>query len=62
MRLTHDQKNLFTTAQDTCLYIFEVRDRMVGDPAVKKMPDFPPIAHFSNEIMCEKNQLDDLKV
>lgn len=61
MRLTHDQKNLFTSSMDTCLYLFEVRDRMC-EPAIKKMPDFPALQAFSNEIMCEKNQLDDLKI
>jgi hypothetical protein len=57
MRISYDQKYLFTASKDGTLLICEIKDRGNDGPAVRR--EFPGILTFSDEIMVEKSDMEE---
>lgn len=51
---------MFTTGQDGCLIMYDVKDRDSKGPAVAREQEFLPISKFSDCIMVEKTEIEDL--
>jgi hypothetical protein len=58
MRISSDNKLLFTAGMDGAIIMYEIKDPQIANPAVKY--DLKPIEKFSKEILTDKAHMDDL--
>ncbi len=58
MRISSDNKLLFTAGMDGAIIMYEIKDPLIANPAVKY--DLKPIEKFSKEILTDKAHMDDL--
>lgn len=58
MRISPDNRLLFTAGMDGALIVYEIRDPHIANPAIKY--DLKPIEKFSQEILTEKTEMDEL--
>jgi hypothetical protein len=58
MRISPDNRLLFTAGMDGALIVYEIKDPQIANPAIKY--DLKPIEKFSNEILTEKTEMDEL--
>lgn len=61
MRLSFDNSVLFTVSTDGNLIIYDVKDRDTKGPAIKRIDDFTGITTFSEEILTEKSEMQELR-
>lgn len=59
MRISSDNKLLFTAGMDGAIIMYEIKDPQIANPAIKY--DLKPIEKFSKEILTEKADMDDLQ-
>ena len=60
MRISFDNNTLFTTGRDGCIYIYEIRDKDPRGGLVKRERGEGAIMQFSDEILTEKPEMDDI--
>jgi len=58
MRISFDNKLLFTAGMDGAIIMYEIKDPQIANPAIKY--DLKPIEKFSKEILTDKAHMDDL--
>jgi hypothetical protein len=58
MRISSDNKLLFTAGMDGAIIMYEIKDPQIANPAIKY--DLKPIEKFSKEILTDKAHIDDL--
>lgn len=58
MRISSDNKLLFTAGLDGAIIMYEIKDPQIANPAIKY--DLKPIEKFSKEILTDKAHMDDL--
>lgn len=58
MRISSDNKLLFTAGMDGAIIMYEIKDPQISNPAIKY--DLKPIEKFSKEILTDKAHMDDL--
>ena len=58
MRISSDNKLLFTAGMDGAIIMYEIKDPQIANPAIKY--DLKPIEKFSKEILTDKAHMDDL--
>ena len=58
MRISSDNRLLFTAGMDGALIVYEIKDPQIANPAIKY--DLKPIEKFSKEILTDKAHMDDL--
>lgn len=58
MRISSDNKLLFTAGMDGAIIMYEIKDPQIANPAIKY--DLKPIEKFSQEILTDKAHMDDL--
>ena len=61
MRISFDNKFLFTAGRDGNLIIFEIIDKDTRGPIVKREPGFTGITTFSEEILAEKGEMGEFE-
>lgn len=59
MRISSDNKLLFTAGMDGAIIMYEIKDPQIANPAIKY--DLKPIEKFSKEILTDKAHMDDLR-
>lgn len=60
MRISFDNNYLFTSGKDGCLLICEIRDRDPRGGLIKRERGEGAIMAFSDEILTEKAEMDDI--
>ena len=60
MRISYDNNFLFTSGKDGCLIIYEIRDRDPRGGLIKRERGEGAIMQFSDEILTEKPEMDEI--
>ena len=60
MRISYDNNFLFTAGKDGCLIIYEIKDRDPRGGLIKRERGEGAIMQFSDEILTEKPEMDDI--